>query len=208
MGTAWSHSSSGDRPARRIDYDPAKAAEARARTRRVLERMDRMDRIVVGKPLRRSLRPITFALRAPATVPGRTVRPRGTRRNRRVRTLANRRAAASCRGRDPDLPDESAAARANSAGSVRGASPDAAIGARTASERPRQTDAGGTLRRPVSRRPVRAEGLHGHRRKSSGAGTRRHTTSPVGRKGLDLPRPTRETRAVGLTPRGSVGSIA
>jgi hypothetical protein len=113
-----------------IEDNPEAAAEAEARMRRVLERMDRLERLARGLPLRGSLQPtVVVQQSASARVPLRRVRIRARRPNRRARPLANRRAGRGCRRRDPDLPHPSALTRADCPGLLRGAPAKKAIAA-------------------------------------------------------------------------------
>lgn len=100
MAGACSHRPDVDRARRRIVDDPVAAAKARAKTQRVFEKLDRLERAAAGFGARGSL----------ANVPLRAMRPRTARQNRRVRSLASRRAAAGCRSPDPDLPPARATA--------------------------------------------------------------------------------------------------
>lgn len=110
-----------------IEDDPAKASQALAFIRGVLDRMERMERIATGMPLRRSLRPAYgMQKRVLARVRIQAGRPRAPRRGRRVRSLANRRVVRA-RGRDPDLPHHSTLARRVSAKLARHASRNSAL---------------------------------------------------------------------------------
>jgi hypothetical protein len=92
------------RARRRIVDDPVAAAKARAKTQRLFERMDRLERATAGFEHRWSLvLPGLVRRSVSAKVPA--------RRSRRVRSLASRRGAGGCRSPDPDLPPARATAR-------------------------------------------------------------------------------------------------
>src|SRR4051794_20275360 len=117
-----------DHPVTVIEENPERAAEARAKVRRVFERMDRLERIARGMPLRGSLQPALLRQQhAPARAPLRCVRIRERRPSRRLRSLANRRAGRGARSRDPDLPHPSGPANAERAGALGDEAPNATI---------------------------------------------------------------------------------
>jgi hypothetical protein len=118
-----------DHPVCVIEDNPERAAEARAKVRRVFERMDQLERISArGMRLHMSLQPAPAAQQhAPAKVPLRCVRIRARRPNRRVRPLARRRAGRGARSRDPDLPHPSAPIHADHAAVLGGHVPISTI---------------------------------------------------------------------------------